>query len=273
MSDNKIIEKTKEKLAEIRENFEIESILASAMKLPGVKIDRDQYLRKQLQKYYSEDVISEAVRVNPAKAGIGRDEINKLAKAAIRNESMKVTAISVAASFPSNPAVSVASTTADFTSFFASILRILQKLCYLYGFPEFDLNYDSVDDETMCYVMIFVGVMFGVDEATMALNKIAINIAEKVAQKLPQNVIKKAVMNVAAKSFAKKVGGKITTQLFADIAANCVPVLGSIASGALTFGMFESCCKKLRKKLATYELSNPNHYISGIPSSSIIYLK
>lgn len=56
----------------------------------------------------------------------------------------------------------VATVPADLVQYFGFILRILQKLAYLYGFPDFELKSDSIDDATLNQVLVFTGVMFGV---------------------------------------------------------------------------------------------------------------
>lgn len=55
----------------IKDEITLENVLTMAMKTPGVKIKRDVFLRKELIKYCPEEVIKEAIRYNPAKAGIG----------------------------------------------------------------------------------------------------------------------------------------------------------------------------------------------------------
>ena len=74
------------------------------MKAPGVKVNRAKFLRKELKKYCSDDVISSAINSNPAKAGIPRELIDKISKQIINYETTKVTGISVAASIPGGAA-------------------------------------------------------------------------------------------------------------------------------------------------------------------------
>ena len=60
----------------IKDEITLENVLAMAIKTPGVKIKRDVFLRKELVKYCSEDVIEQAILYNPAKAGISKNLIN-----------------------------------------------------------------------------------------------------------------------------------------------------------------------------------------------------
>lgn len=60
----------------IKDEIRLENVLEMAIKTPGVKIKRSVFLRKELIKYCPEDVIEEAIRYNPAKAGISKRLIN-----------------------------------------------------------------------------------------------------------------------------------------------------------------------------------------------------
>lgn len=246
----------------IKEEFRLENVLLTAIKTPGVKIRRDVFLRKELIKFCPEAVVKEAIRYNPAKAGISKKVINQISESVINYETTKVTAISVAASMPSSaaPAVAIGAATADISSYFAHILRVVQELAYLYGFEEFDLDEDSIDSETMNFLMIFLGVMFGVQGAASTLNKIANTLAEHVAKKLAQKALTKGMIYPIVKEIATKIGIRMTKQIFADTVASAIPLAGSAISGGLTFAMFRPCCTKLRKNLVSYNLCDPDYY-------------
>lgn len=249
-------------MQKIKEELTLEKNLQAAIKTPGVKIKRDVFLRKELIKYCHEEVIDEAIRYNPAKAGISKKVINKISWSVINYETTKVTAISVAASLPSSaaPAVAVGAASADITSYFAHILRVVQELAYLYGFQQFDFNEDNVDSETMNFLMVFLGVMFSVQGATSVLNKLANKVAQNVAKKLAQKALTKTIYYPLIKKIAAKVGVRMTKQIFADTVASAIPLAGSAISGGLTFAMFRPRCMKLRENLRSYNLCDPDYY-------------
>ena len=254
MKDN-IIEKVKEEIT-------FENVLATAMKAPGVKVNRVKFLRKELKKYCSDDVISSAINSNPAKAGIPRELIDKISKQIINYETTKVTGISMAASIPGG-AAAVGAAAADITSYFAFILRTVQELAYLYGFEQFDLNDDEVDAETMNTVLLFIGVMFGVQGAASTLQKFANVLAKQISKKLAQKALTKGTIYPIVKKVATSVGIRMTKQIFADTVASAVPILGGALSGGLTYAMFRPGCMKLRRNLRSYNLCNPEFYKSA----------
>lgn len=254
MKDN-IIEKVKEEIT-------FENVLATAMKAPGVKVNRVKFLQKELKKYCSDDVISSAINSNPAKAGIPRELIDKISKQIINYETTKVTGISMAASIPGG-AAAVGAAAADITSYFAFILRTVQELAYLYGFEQFDLNDDEVDAETMNTVLLFIGVMFGVQGAASTLQKFANVLAKQISKKLAQKALTKGTIYPIVKKVATSVGIRMTKQIFADTVASAVPILGGALSGSLTYAMFRPGCMKLRRNLRSYNLCNPEFYKSA----------
>lgn len=243
----------------IRNELTFENILMTAMRTPGVKINRSTFLRKELIKYYPEDVVNEAVAGNPAQAGISKELINKISKQVINYETTKVTALSVAASVPGGVAA-VGATAADIASYFAFILRTVQELAYLYGFEQFNLSEDDVDSETMNYMLLFMGVMFGVQGAATTLQKFADVLAKHVSKKLAQKALTKGTIYPMVKKVATSVGVRMTKQIFADGVASAIPVLGGALSGGFTYLMFKPGCMKLRKNLMSYNLCDPDYY-------------
>ena len=248
----------------LKNSLTAENVLLMAMKTPGVKINRKNFLRKELIKYYSEDVVDVAVKYNPAKAGIPKDKINRIAQSCINYETNKVTGISVLASLPSSavPAAVAGAVTADIVSYFAHILRVVQKLAYLYGFEEFELDENDIDSETMNFIMVFLGVMFGVQGAGTALGKLAEIMAKNVSKNLAKQALTKGAVFPIVRQIVAKIGIKLTKQMFADAVASVIPIAGSVASGILTYAMFKPCCMKLKRKLMTYELCDPGFYVA-----------
>lgn len=243
----------------VKNELTFDNVLKMAMHTPGVKIERTKFLRKELIKYCPENVIDEAITNNPAKAGVSKETINIISKQVINYETAKVTGISVAASLPGGVAA-VGAAAADITSYFVFVLRIVQELAYLYGFEQFNLSEDDVDAETMNTLLLFVGVMFGVQGASTALRKFADTFAKHVAKSLGQKALMKGTLYPIIKRVAQKVGIRMTRQIFADSVASAIPIAGGVLSGGLTYAMFKPCCMKLRRNLMSYDLCDPDYY-------------
>jgi len=249
-----------DKVKEIQENLTFEEVLNRAIKAPGVRINREKYLRKQFKGKYAEDVIETAIKKNPAYAGIPREDIDKMAKSAIRYESSKVTAISAAAGIPGGAAMA-ATVPADTVQYFGFLLRIMQKLAYLYGFEEFDFSEDdSFDDDTMAVILVFTGIMFGVKSANAAIKVVANTAAQKLSRTLARQALTKRAIYPIVKKVAIAIGFKMNKQIFADAVAKTVPVAGGVISGGLTYATFTPSANRLKRKLGELNLSDPEFY-------------
>ena len=78
---NASVEKTQElaslasdKISEIE--ITQQDVMVRALNVPGVKIDRSEFLFKELMKYYPEEKVIKAISSNPASMGIPREKIN-----------------------------------------------------------------------------------------------------------------------------------------------------------------------------------------------------
>jgi len=236
-------------------NFEM--VLHSAMGLPGVKINRADFLRKELSKYYDVDTVNKAIDTNPAQADISVESLEKIAKSCINYETRRVAALSAAAGVAGVKAM-VVTVPADTAQFFGHIIRILQKLVYLYGWQEM-LN-EGFDDETSNQLTLFIGVMFGVSAANGALSKVAALAALNVPKKLTQQALTKGTIYPIVKAIAAKIGVRMTKVIFAQGVGKVIPVIGAVASGGITFALFKPMSIRLKNYLATLPMASADFY-------------
>ncbi|MEW2408395.1 hypothetical protein [Streptomyces griseoviridis] len=234
-------------------------LLVGAARLPGVRIDRETYLKKALARHCSADQLRIAIEETPAAAGIPVDLLDRAANDSIRYETAKVSALSAAAGVPGAIALP-ATLPADLAQYVGHMLRISQKLAYLYSWPElFSEGGDDVDDATMNVLTLFFGVMFGVSSANGAVGKVAAQISEQVAKKLPQKALTQGVVYPIVKKIAGYLGVEMTKQSFAKSVSKAIPIVGAAVSGGLTFATYLPMAKRLKKHLAGLELARPAH--------------
>src|SRR5437879_3443270 len=60
------------------------SVLRTALLLPGAKVDRKAFLRKALSKHVTEKVLQSAIDTSPAKAGVSKNTIRRIVTASIK---------------------------------------------------------------------------------------------------------------------------------------------------------------------------------------------
>lgn len=238
---------------------DIEDFIIFALRTPGIGVNRTSYLRAEFRKTFPEEVIEEAVRKTPAKAGITVEQIDKLANQAIAYERNCVTGISTALGMPGGAAM-IATVPSDMIQYYGFMLRAAQKLLYLYGFPQIDVDEKNsvFDSETLNMLTLCMGVMFGVSGANQALRVVANALAKGVEKKLLQKALTKGTIYPMVKSIAKWFGQNMTKKVFAGFFKKAIPVLGGLIGGGITYLSFGPCCEKLRDTLHDTILSNPN---------------
>ena len=249
--------------------IDIQDIIILAVKAPGIHVTRDNFLRNELFKNYSPEIVEYAVMRTPALAGIPSDEIDRIADEVIKYERTCVSGISAALGIPGGTAM-VATIPADILQYYGYTLRAIQKLLYLYGFPEIDADEEGIklDSETVNRIIICMGVMNGVAGANNAIKGLAKALAQGVEKKLLSAALTKGTFYPFLKSTMKWFGVKLTKDIFAGSVKKAIPVVGGLVGGGITFFSFKPCCMKLKEALSDTLLSNPNH-VSGVEEEHV----
>ena len=234
-------------------------VLDAAAKLPGVRISRAAYLRTALKRHCTEAQIERAIADSPAAAGIPLKVIAEVANTSIAYETSKVTGLSALAGIPGGLAM-IGTVPADLAQYMGHMLRIAQKLAYIYSWPDLFADADDdIDEATESMLILFVGVMFGVQIAQGGVAKVANMLAANVVKKLPQKALTKGIIYPIVKKVAGHLGKSMTKQLFANGVAKAIPIVGAVLSGGLTLGTFLPMSKRLQKHLASLELTKPGY--------------
>ncbi|MEV8130730.1 hypothetical protein AB0O54_06285 [Pseudarthrobacter oxydans] len=183
----------------------------------------------------------------------------EVANTSIAYETSKVTGLSALAGIPGGFAM-VGTVPADLAQYMGHMLRIAQKLAYIYSWPDLFVDAgDDIDEATESVLILFVGVMFGVQIAQGGVARVANMIAANVVKKLPQRALTQGVIYPIVKKVAGYLGVNMTKKLFASGVAKAIPVVGAVLSGGLTLGTFLPMSKRLQKHLASLELTKPGH--------------
>ena len=223
--------------------------LKKVVRFPGVRINRDEFLRQELTKLRaSEEVIERALATSPALAGVPLLALDTLADETITYETNKSAALSFAAGLPGGFAM-LGTIPADLMQYYAHALRIMQKLAYLYGWRDLLADVDD-DDEMLGVLAVFFGVMLGVGGAAQSLTAFA-RIAAKTAYQ--KHVTKRALMSITwypvVKYSLRVIGINITKSSFTKGASKIVPVIGGFVSSGLTFMALQTQSARLKGHL------------------------
>lgn len=224
-------------------------ILKRAAMLKGVSVNRETFLRTELSKKCSRSMEAEAIKTNPQEAGVSMAIMDELADAAISIETRKVSGLSALAGVPGGLAM-VGTIPADIVQYFAHVLRIEQKLAYLYGWESFLNDEDEIDDETMYRLILFLGIMLQVGSIDNTLVKFAAQTAKaSVARTIEKQALTKTFWYIPMKKVLRVIGVNVTKKSFAEAVSKGVPVLGGLVSGGKTYATFRPGAVSLKKHL------------------------
>ena len=246
------IEDLKDKIAEQNADAKKYAIefLKKVVRIRGVRITRDEFLRQELRKLHmSDDAIASAVDSNPVLAGVSVTDLDKLADGIISFETNKSASMSFMAGLPGGLLMAGA-IPADLMQYYVHALRIMQKLAYLYGWHDLLNDMDEVDDETIGVLALFFGVMLGVGGAAQSLTTFARSVAMPAFQKqLAKQALTKTSWYPVVKQTLKYIGIKVTKDGLASGASKVIPLVGGFLSGGMTLVSLRSQSTRLKGHL------------------------
>lgn len=230
---------------EITQEIALETIISNAIKMPGVRVDREKFLSEIFAK--ETDNIENIIINGPIVAGIGEKVLNKISHKLILNRTTQSSMVSFA--MGSVPFALAATISGDILQFYGVTLRLAQELSYLYGAQ--DLWKDGEVDEEIVRgkLILYCGVMFGVSGATAGVRLLSTQIAKTTLKKLPQKALTKTVWYPIVQKIGKAVGLKITKKTLANGVSKAVPIIGGVVSGTMTFVSMKPMAERLLNAL------------------------
>ncbi len=215
-----------------KNNFTLTEVITTAIKMPGIKVNRDTFLKEQF-KDVSKEKMEKIIDVGPVKAGAGRRILKKMANNLINTRTAVSTTASFAAGLPGGLAM-VAAIPADVIQFYAVALRLAQELSYLYGEPDLWEGNAPDSEKVTNQLILYCGVMLGASGASQTVRVLSSQLAKQALKKIPQKALTKTFYYPIIKSIAKAFGAKMTKELFAKGVSKAIPIIGGVVSGGIT---------------------------------------
>lgn len=217
-------------------------VLSTSIRLPFVKVDRDEFLTKELSKFCTPMEVITALNVGTLTV-LSKKEIDKLANQCISYHLTMVCGTSALMGLPGGWWMAGTIPT-DLTQFYGHILSLMQKLIYLYGWPSLTNVNNQLDDESLNIMTLFVGAMMGNKMAVEALNKVAIQVGTKAGAKISETVVAQYVIKIA-----QWIGVSMTKESFAKGVGKALPLVGAPISATITYYTFRPMARRLKKHL------------------------
>jgi len=232
-------------------------VLSAVLDLPGVKVNRVAFLRKELKAYCSAQKLDMLESVRPYTIVSDR-VIDTVAQKCINRHTTLATTASTIAGLPGGLAMA-ATIPGDITQYYFHVVVLSQKLAYLYGFPDFCDDEGQLTEMTSDLLTIFMGAMMGVKVADQGISELAKGMAKQAVGRLPRVAIAKATIYPIATRIAAVAGMKLTKEGFAKGFGKLIPIAGGIFSGSLTLLTFKPGARRLQKRLKAQKL----HFTDG----------
>ena len=217
-------------------------VLSTSVNLPLVKVDRDEFLTKELSKFCTPMEVITALNDSPLKV-LSKKEIDKLANQCISYHLTMVCGTSALMGLPGGWWMAGTIPT-DITQFYGHILALMQKLIYLYGWPALTNVNNQLDDESLNIMTLFVGVMMGNKLAVEALAKLVTQVSKNASVKISETVLAQYTIKIA-----QWIGINMTKEGFAKGVGKVLPLVGAPISATITYYTFRPMARRLKKHL------------------------
>lgn len=224
--------------------LDFDKVLAVAVKAPMVKIDRAEFLKNNFSREVEPKMVDKIVQTSPIKAGVSEHILKKIARECIKNETYNVSALSFGTGFGGLIGIP-----ADLSQYLVHVLRISQKLAYIYGYPSMISIDGGMDDATKNIILLFIGMMYGVKGTEKVIANLSVTLAEQIAKNISREALTKTAWYPLLKEICKQVGIKVTKDTLGKAAVKSIPVLASIVSATLSYICFEKNAERLHETL------------------------
>lgn len=224
--------------------FDFDEVLAVAVEFPGVKIEREEFLQKNFSSRFDREIVARIVQTSPIRAGVNESVLHEIARECIDYEQMKVSTLSFATGCGGLVGIP-----ADLAQYLAHVLRISQKLAYIYGYPEIFSVEGSMDERTQKIILLFIGVMYGVSGANKVIAEISKSLAGKVGKDILRAALTKTAWYPLLQQVCKQVGIQVTKDVLSKIPAKSAPVIGGVVSAGFSYYCFGKGAECLHKTL------------------------
>lgn len=239
---------------QLTKEFSMEKVISSVVQLPGVKVDRDEFLKEQ---FAGSDInIQDIIMLGPVEAGISREDISGMVNKLIIKRTSQSSIASFAAGIPGGLAMA-ATIPLDVMQFFGMALKLAQEISYMYGAHDLWVDGKIDDERVRSQLIMYCGVMFGVSGAVSGVRVLSTQIAKTTLKKLPQKALTKTFWYPIVKQFGKVISVKVTKSTVAKGVSKAIPVIGGVISGGLNFVSMLPMAKRLYNALdkATFDYS------------------
>lgn len=235
-------------MAEGKKKITLEYLIEQALKIPKVKVNREEFLKTSFAK--EGILIHQIVNEGPVASDYSDIELDDMAEKLILRRTSESSAMSFAAGIPGGLAIA-ATIPADTLQFFAMSLRLTQELAYLYGAKDF-WACDGEEGTLVRYQLICsLAAMFSIEGASAATRLLSSHLAMRATGGTPQRATTRDFWDPIVRKISKDLTLRLTTDTASKGVAKLIPVIGGFFSGGMTFLSMRPMGQRLSRVLST----------------------
>lgn len=210
------------------------NLIGAAIKVPLVRVDREQFLRQQ---FADSPYLEQVLLLGPQSVYKPR-ELKKKAYAIVRSNTAKASIASFATGLPANPFGMIPAAGVDLTQHFAFAIHMAQQIAYLFGQDELFDDGGELTEEAKMRIMAYLAGMSGVAGAGSLIAQMSAALGPNVGKKVARQALTKTAWYPMAKKVCALLGQKITKKTVEKTISKVIPLVGSVVSGGVTFVTF-----------------------------------
>ncbi|MBM6399793.1 hypothetical protein [Phycicoccus sonneratiae] len=220
--------------------------IGAVSKLPVVRVDRNEFLRRHFADSPYLDVILE----NGPPAVYTPESLRRKADKIVKSSAAKTSLTSFATGLPGNPALMVAAGGADVAQYFGFAINLAQQIAYLFGEDDlFDGGAGQLSEQAQIRVIAYLGAMFGAAGAAALVSQTSKAAGANIGKKVASQALTKTVWYPLVKKVGALVGKQVTKKTVEKTITKAVPVIGGVLSGGLTYVTFRPMGHRLADTL------------------------
>lgn len=234
----------------MEENRFFNEMLEKTMSIPGAQIDRTRFLERNFKRRYPSK-IKMIIEVGPIKAGVSKEEVDKIAKEISKKTNFDTSFISFITGIPGG-IMAIPGMTFDAVQYFTACIVYVQKIMYLYGWEEdvFDHS-DEIDESTMAALTLFIGLMFGVKGVGTVVSKIVTKTGIPMLKKtMFKSLLHKGPFRKIVATIVNKIGIIASIKFGTKGVQKIVPYVSGVISASFTAISFEQGSRNLLKNIS-----------------------
>lgn len=221
--------------------------ISAASQLPLVRVDREEFLKKQ----FKDSPYLDNILANGPQSVYTVESLQKKADKIISEMTTQTSLASFITGLPGNPAAAVPLAAADVTQFFGFALNMAQQLAYLYGQDDlFEKGQNELSEDAKLRLVVYLGAMFGVARVNVLIPKVTQNVGQHMVKQVGRQALKKTVWYPILKKIGSVIGIRVTRETVQKGILKAVPVVGGVISGGLTFASFKPMGQNLARTLS-----------------------